>query len=81
MLFSFFYARTKLKMGQFMNFATSAACALALSFLFYDRRDLMQGQRTVVDITRPGWEKRPGGATRPWYKPYEEPGLAKSGGT
>ena len=40
MLFSFFYARTKIKMGQFMNFATSAVCALAISFLLYDQRTL-----------------------------------------
>jgi len=35
-------------MGQFMNFATSAVCALAISFLFYDQRKLSEGQEAVA---------------------------------
>ena len=42
-----------------MNFATSAAAALALSFLFYDQKNLHDlTRRVTVDITREGWEKR-----------------------
>ena len=35
-------------MGQFMNFATSAVCALAISFLLYDQRNLHEITSGVV---------------------------------
>ena len=31
-----------------MNFATSAVCALAISFLFYDQRKLSEGQEAFT---------------------------------
>jgi len=56
-----------------MNFATSAVCALAISFLFYDQRNLHElGRRTTVDVTREGWEKRAGGKPR-IYRAYVDP--------